>query len=218
MRRGADRTIADRGAQAALPDVVQLIDKLAQAEQSAAEWAARYSEEAARVDELSKRNAALADQIASLTSLLTACTGAQPRPPAAASTAEALVVRPPTTAAPPKEAGAGPVTVVHRAGYVAHRMPRTAAPSGMHAPPMSACNGSERRPRTYDARHGAAGNKHRSRSYGPTANATTAASLPPFDLPHDGIALAPPFPRLHARRALSVPAECFACRHTAARH
>jgi hypothetical protein len=101
MRRGADRSIADRGAQAALPDVVQLIDTLAQAEQSAAEWAARYSEEAAR-------NAALRDQIANLTSLLTACTGAQTRPTAEASTAVALVVRPPNTAAL-LEAGAGPV-------------------------------------------------------------------------------------------------------------
>ncbi len=83
-------------------------------------------------------------------------------------------------------------TVVHGAGDVAHRMPCTAAPSGMHASPMSTCNGNERRTRTYDARHSAAGNKHRPRSHGPTANATTAASLPPFDLPHDGIALAPP--------------------------
>jgi hypothetical protein len=81
-------------------------------------------------------------------------------------------------------------TVVHRAGYVAHRMPCTAAPSGMHASPTSACNGSERRPRALAARHGAAGNTYRSRSHGPTANATTAASLPPFDLPHDGAALA----------------------------
>jgi len=102
MRRGADRSIPDRGVQAALPDVVQLIHRLAQAEQSAAEWAARYSEEAAR-------NVALADQIASLTSLLTACTGAQPPPTAEASTAAALAVGPPSTAAPPKEAGAVPV-------------------------------------------------------------------------------------------------------------
>ena len=92
-----------------LPDVVQLIDKLSQAEQSAAEWAARYTEEAARVDALAKQNAALLDQIANLTSLLTACTGAQSRSPAEASTATALVVRPPSTAAPPEEAGAGPV-------------------------------------------------------------------------------------------------------------
>ncbi len=95
--------------QAALPDVVQLIDTLAQAEQSAAEWASRYSEEAARVDELAKWNFALRDQIANLTSLLTACTGAQPRRPAEASSAAALVVRPPSTAALPEEAGAGPV-------------------------------------------------------------------------------------------------------------
>ena len=91
--------------QAALPDVVHLVHKLAQAEPSAAEWAARYTEETARVDELAKRNAALADQIANLTSLLTACTGAQPPPPAEASTAAALVVGPPNTAALP-EAGA----------------------------------------------------------------------------------------------------------------
>jgi hypothetical protein len=109
LRRGADRTVTDRGAQAALPDVVQLTHKLAQAEQSAAGWAARYTEEAARVDELATRNVALADQIANLTSLLTACTGAQPRRPAEASSAAALVVRPPSTAAPPEEAGAGPV-------------------------------------------------------------------------------------------------------------
>ncbi len=95
--------------QAALPDLVQLTHTLAQAEQSAAEWAARYAEEAARVDELAKRNVALLDQIANLTSLLTACTGAQPPPTAEASTAAALVVRPPSTAAPPEEAGAGPV-------------------------------------------------------------------------------------------------------------
>ncbi len=106
LRRGADRSIADRGAQAALPDVVQLIHTLAQAEQSAAEWAARYAEEAARVDELATRNVALADQIANLTSLLTACTGAQLRPPAEVSTAAALVGRPPSTAAPPEKAGA----------------------------------------------------------------------------------------------------------------
>jgi hypothetical protein len=77
-------------------------------------------------------------------------------------------------------------------GDAADRMPRTAAPSGMHASPMSACNGSERRPRALAARRGAAGNTHRSRSHGPTANATIAALLPPFDLPHDGNALAPP--------------------------
>lgn len=88
--------------QAALPDVVQLIHTLAQAEQSAAEWAARYSEEAARVDELAERNAALLDQIANLTSLLTACTGAQSPPPAEAA---AIVAGPPNTAALP-EAGA----------------------------------------------------------------------------------------------------------------
>ena len=105
MRCGADRSVTDRGVQVTLPDVVQLIHKLAQAEQSAAEWAARYTEEAARVDELAKLNAALADQIANLTSLLTACTGAQPPPPAEAATAAALVVRPPNTAALP-EAGA----------------------------------------------------------------------------------------------------------------
>jgi hypothetical protein len=86
-------------AQAALPDVVHLTNTLAQAEQSAAEWAARYTEEAARVDELAKLNAALGDQIANLTSLLTACTGAQSRSTAEASTPAALVVRPPTTAA-----------------------------------------------------------------------------------------------------------------------
>ena len=91
--------------QAALPDVVHLVHKLAQAEPSAAEWAARYTEETARVDELAKRNAALADQIANLTSLLTACTGAQSPPPAEASTAAALVVGLPNTAALP-EAGA----------------------------------------------------------------------------------------------------------------
>ena len=96
-------------AQAALPDVVQLIHRLAQAEQSAAEWAARCTEEAARVDELAEQKVALLDQIANLTSLLTACTGAQPRRPAEASSAAALVVRPPSTAAPPEEAGAGPV-------------------------------------------------------------------------------------------------------------
>jgi hypothetical protein len=88
---------------------VQLIHRLAQAEQSAAEWAARYSEEAARVDELAEQNVALLDQIANLTSLLTACTGAQPPPTAAASTAAALVVGPPSTAAPSEEAGAAPV-------------------------------------------------------------------------------------------------------------
>jgi hypothetical protein len=109
LRRATDRAIADRGAQAALPDVVQLIHTLAQAEKSAAEWAARYAEEAARVDELAERNAALADQIASLTSLLSACTGAQPPPTAEAATAAALAVGPPSTAAPPKEAGAVPV-------------------------------------------------------------------------------------------------------------
>ena len=88
--------------QAALPDVVHLIHKLAQAEQSATPWAARYTEETARVDELAKRDVALADQIANLTSLLTACSGAQPPPPAEASTAAALVVGPPTTAALPE--------------------------------------------------------------------------------------------------------------------
>jgi hypothetical protein len=97
--------------QAALPDVVHLIDRLAQAEQSAAGWAARYTAEAARVDALATRNAALADQIANLTSLLTACTGAQSRSPAEAATAAALVVGPPSTAAPP-EAGA----VLHHGG------------------------------------------------------------------------------------------------------
>ena len=96
--RATYRTVADRGVQAALPDFVQLIDKLAQAEQSAAEWAARYAEEAAR-------NVALVDQIANLTSLLAACTGAQSRSTAEASTAAAFVVRPPNTAALP-EAGA----------------------------------------------------------------------------------------------------------------
>jgi hypothetical protein len=110
-------------------------------------------------------------------------------------------------------------TVVHRAGYVAHRMPRTAAPSGMHAPPMSACNGSERRPRTYDARRGAAGNSHRSRSHGPVANATTAASLPPFDLPHDGTALAPPSPLcMRAERSGGVLCVQACCRRTRARN
>ena len=102
MRRAADQTVTDRGVQAALPDVVRLIHKLAQAEQSAAEWTARYTEEAARVDELAKRNAALAEQIANLTSLLTACTGAQSPRPAEASTAAAFVVGPPSTAAPPE--------------------------------------------------------------------------------------------------------------------
>jgi hypothetical protein len=87
---------------------VQLTHTLAQAEQSAAEWAARYAEETARVDELAKWNAALLDQIANLTSLLTACTGAQPPLPAEASTAAALVVRVPNTAALP-ETGAVPV-------------------------------------------------------------------------------------------------------------
>jgi hypothetical protein len=107
MRRGADRTVSDRGVQAALPDVVQLIHTLAQAEQSAAEWAARYTEEAARVDELAKRNVALADQIANLTSLLTACTGAQSPPTAETSTAAALAVRLPNTVTLPEE-GAAP--------------------------------------------------------------------------------------------------------------
>jgi hypothetical protein len=93
--------------QAALPDVVQLIHTLAQAEQSAAEWAARYTAEAARVYALAEQNAALVDQIANLTSLLTACAGAQSRQPAEAATAAAFVVGPPSTAAPP-EAGAVP--------------------------------------------------------------------------------------------------------------
>ena len=89
-----------------LPDVVQLIDMLAQAEQSAAEWAARYTEEAARVDALAKQNAALLDQIANLTSLLTACTGAQSRPTAEASTTAALAVRLPKTVTLPEEGAA----------------------------------------------------------------------------------------------------------------
>ena len=101
--RCADQTVADRGVQAALPEVVQLTHTLAQAEQSAAEWAARYAEETARVDELAKWNAALLDQIANLTSLLSACTGAQPPLLAEASTAAALAVRPPSTAEPPEE-------------------------------------------------------------------------------------------------------------------
>ncbi len=117
--------------QAALPDVVQLIHTLAQAEQSAAEWAARYSEEAARVDELAEQNVALADQIANLTSLLSACTGAQPPLLAEASSAAALVVRPPSTAALPEEAGAGPVprwSIVRGMWHTACRVqPRQAA-------------------------------------------------------------------------------------------
>jgi len=99
-------TVTDLGVQAAsppsLPKTASLSEKLAHAEQSAAEWAARYTGEAARVDELAKRNAALADQIANLTSLLTACTGAQSPLPAEASTAAAFVVGPPSTAAPPE--------------------------------------------------------------------------------------------------------------------
>ena len=106
MRRAADQTVTDRGVQAALPDVVRLSHKLAQAEQSAAEWTARYTEEAARVDELAKLNVALADQIANLTFLLTACTDAQSRPTAEASTAAAFVVRLPNTATLPEEGAA----------------------------------------------------------------------------------------------------------------
>jgi hypothetical protein len=99
-------TVTDLGLQAAsppsLPKTASLSEKFTHAEQSAAEWASRYTEEAARVDELATRNAALLDRIANLTSLLTACNGAQPPPPAAASTAAALVVGPPTTAALPE--------------------------------------------------------------------------------------------------------------------
>jgi hypothetical protein len=218
MRRGADRSIADRGAQATLPDVVQLIHRLAQAEQSAAEWAARYTEEAARVDELATRNVALLDQIANLKSLLTACTGAQPPPTAEASTAAALVVGPPSTAAPPEEAGVCPVPRWYRWQHDRAGMRHTAC---RVQPRQAACvllrrqpAWQRRRPRTHDARHGAAGNTHRSRSHGPTANATIAASVPPFDLPHDGTALAPPSPRVHARRAFRRSAS--ACRHARA--
>ena len=99
-------TVTDLGVQAAsppsLPKTASLSEKFAHAEQSAAEWAARYTGEAARVDVLAKRNAALLDQIANLTSLLTACTGSQSPPPAEASTAAALVAGPPSTAAPPE--------------------------------------------------------------------------------------------------------------------
>ncbi len=202
--------------QAALPDVVQLTHTLAQAEKSAAEWAARYAEEAARVDELAERNAALVDQIASLTSLLTACTGAQPPLLAEASTVAALIVRPPSTAALP-EAGAVPVprwSIVRGMWHTACRVqPHQAACMPLRRQRATATNG-EPELMTHGTR--AAGKKHRSRSHGPTANATTAALLPPFDLPHDGYALAPPFPRVHARKAFRRSAS--ACRHARAGH
>jgi hypothetical protein len=108
-------------------------------------------------------------------------------------------------------------TLVHRAGmrHTACRVqPHHAACS-----PTSACNSSERRTRTYDARHGAAGKMHRSRSQGPTDNATVAALLPPFDLPHDGTALAPPSTSLtRAKRSGRVRCVQAHCRQTLARN